>query len=103
MKMSNYSEEVTQKLIEAYIDAPSRSTVEKLAEIHGRSLKSIIGKLSREGVYQRESYKTKAGEKPVTKIELVHEIAEQLQCDPNELFGLDKAPKAALKFLRQNL
>ena len=61
--MSNYSEEVTQKLIEAYIDAPSRSTVEKLAAEHDRSLKSIIGKLSREGVYQRESYKTKSGEK----------------------------------------
>ena len=54
--MSNYTEEVTQKLIEAYIDAPSRSTVEKLAAEYDRSLKSIIGKLSREGVYQRESY-----------------------------------------------
>ena len=101
--MSNYTEEVTQRLIEAYIDAPSRSTVEKLAAEYDRSLKSIIGKLSREGVYQRESYKTKSGEKPVTKIELVHEIAEQLECDPSELLGLDKAPKAALKFLRQSL
>jgi len=101
--MSNYTEEITQKLIATYIDAPSRATVEQLAAEHNRSLKSIIGKLSREGVYQRESYKTKAGDKPVTKIEIVHEIAEQLQCDPNELFGLDKAPKQALKFLKQNL
>ena len=101
--MSNYTEEQTQQLISAYIDAPSRGTVEKLAGEYNRSLKSIIGKLSREGVYQRESYKTKTGEKPITKIELVHQIAESLKCDPEELLGLDKAPKQALKFLKQNL
>jgi len=101
--MSNYSEEQTKELIETYMDAPSRSTVEKLAAEYNRSLKSIIGKLSREGVYQRESYKTKGGEKPITKIELVHMIAERLDVSPDELFGLDKAPKQALKFLKQSL
>ena len=101
--MSNYTEEMTQKLITEYLDAPSRTTVEKLAAEYNRSLKSIIGKLSREGVYQRESYKTKTGEKPITKIELVHQIAESLEVDPEELLGLDKAPKQALKFLKQNL
>ena len=101
--MSNYTEEMTQKLIIEYLNSPSRATVEKLAGEYNRSLKSIIGKLSREGVYQRESYKTKTGEKPITKIELVHQIAESLKCDPEELLGLDKAPRQALKFLKQNL
>jgi hypothetical protein len=101
--MSNYSEEMTQILINTYQDDPSRNTVEKLAAEYNRSLKSIIGKLSREGVYQRESYKTKAGEKPITKIELVHMIAERLDVSPDELFGLDKAPKQALQFLKTHL
>ena len=101
--MSNYTEEMTQKLIKDYIDAPSRTTVERLAAQHDRSLKSIIGKLSREGVYQRESYKTKLGDKPITKLEIVHQIAESLKCDPDELLGLDKAPKQALKYLKDSI
>ena len=101
--MSNYSEEQTKELIATYIDDPSRVTVEKLSQEYNRSLKSIIGKLSREGVYQRESYKTKTGEKPITKIELVHQIAESLKVDPEDLLGLDKAPKQALKFLQTHL
>ena len=99
-RMSNYSEVETQELIAQYIDAPSRATVEAMAKQHNRSLKSIIGKLSREGVYQRESYKTKTGEKPTTKIELVHQIADHLAVDVEELFGLDKAPKQALIYLK---
>ena len=101
--MSNYSEEQTKELIATYMDDPSRLTVEKLSQEYNRSLKSIIGKLSREGVYQRESYKTKTGEKPITKIELVHQIAESLKVDPEDLLGLDKAPKQALKFLKTHL
>ena len=101
--MSNYSEEQTQKLISTYIDDPSRITVERLSQEYNRSLKSIIGKLSREGVYQREAYKTKAGEKPITKIELVHQIADSISVDPEDLRGLDKAPKQALKFLKTHL
>ena len=97
--MSNYTEEMTQTMIAEYMNAPSRSTVEKLAAQYNRSFKSIIGKLSREGVYQRETYKTKTGEKPITKIELVHQIAEKLQLEPTNLLGLDKAPKEALKVL----
>jgi hypothetical protein len=101
--MSNYSEEQTKILISTYMDDPSRLTVERLSQEYNRSLKSIIGKLSREGVYQRESYKTKTGEKPITKIELVHQIAESLKVDPEELLGLDKAPKQALKFLQTHI
>ena len=61
--------------------------------------KSIIGKLSREGVYQRAIYKSKTGEAPVTKVELVTNIAENLGIEIEYLVGLDKSPKAALKAL----
>ena len=62
--------------------------------------KSIIGKLSREGVYRRSVYKTKTGESPTTKVELVAELAEALGISPGVLAGLEKAPKNVLKVLK---
>lgn len=95
--MSNYTEEQTIEMVAAYVETPTRETVEKLAEKYEKSLKSIIGKLSREGVYQRQSYKTKTGETPVTKEELVSEIAAGLEIDLEKLIGLEKTPKQTLK------
>ena len=95
----NYSEENTSYLVETYKANPEYRTVEYLAETMGKSTKSIIGKLSREGVYQRAVYTSKTGETPVTKIELVNNIAENLGIEVEDLVGLDKSPKAALKTL----
>lgn len=86
-------------MVEAYTAEPSRETVEKLAVKLEKSVKSIIGKLSREGVYQRAAYKSKSGDDPVTKMELVNNVAENLRIEIDDLFGLDKSPKAALKAL----
>jgi hypothetical protein len=90
-------------MVAEYLETPNRETVERLAERYEKSLKSIIGKLSREGVYQRQSYKTKTGEDPVTKDELVGEIATGLQIDLEKLIGLDKAPKQTLKNILEKL
>jgi len=95
----NYTPEETLFMVEAYTAEPSRETVEKLAEKLEKSIKSIIGKLSREGVYQRAAYKSKSGDDPVTKMELVNNVAENLGIEIDDLFGLDKSPKAALKAL----
>jgi hypothetical protein len=75
------------------------TTVENLAEELGKSPKSIIGKLSREGVYERAIYKNKSGNLPVTKVELVSNIATNLGIEMEHLEGLEKAPKATLKAL----
>lgn len=91
----NYSKEITAKMVEMYQDAPNRQTVAILAKELGKSEKSIIGKLSKEGVYIRSVYVTKTGEKPVTKAELVEELEIKLQID--DLTGLEKAPKVVLK------
>ena len=95
----NYNKQTTQYLLEKYSADPTRQTVEALAEELSRSVKSIIGKLSREGVYRREIYKTKTGELPVTKVEIVSNIADDLGLEVESLFGLEKAPKATLKKL----
>ena len=99
----NYNEQTTQYLLEKYSADPTRQTVEALAEELSRSVKSIIGKLSREGVYRREIYKTKTGELPVTKVEIVSDIADHLGIEVESLSGLEKAPKATLKKLKEAL
>jgi len=97
--MSNYTEEQTQYMIEKYSNEPKLETVYNLAEELEKPIKSIIGKLAREGVYQRQSYKTKSGDDPVTKNELVSEIVDRLEIEETLVAGLEKAPKRALKAL----
>ena len=96
----NYTQEQVDLMIEAYKSNPSRETVENLAEDLDKSVKSIIGKLSREGVYKKTIYKTKTGEDPETKKEIVQELAERLDINYEAVAGLEKAPKTALKILR---
>ena len=95
----NYTEEVTAFIVEKYTENPSMETVVLLAEKFGKTTKSIIGKLSREGVYKRAVYKSKSGELPITKVELVANIAENLGVEVENLVGLEKSPKATLKTL----
>jgi|TARA_Y100000758_G_C15870387_1_gene356445 hypothetical protein len=99
----NYSEEQTKYMTDLYLSYPTRKTVEILAEEMEKSIKSIIGKLSREGVYRREIYKTKSGETPCTKVEIVSNIAESLGLEVENLLGLDKAPKSTLKTLEKGI
>ena len=95
----NYSKEMTADLVKKYRDAPNRQTVAILAKEYGKSEKSIIGKLSKEGVYIRMNYVTKTGEKPITKAELVQELEEKLGLMYGDLGGLEKAPKETLRCL----
>jgi len=100
---SNYSNEQVSLMIEKYQAKPDRETVDKLAEELNKSIKSIIGKLSREGVYRKAVYKTKTGELPVTKAELIIKIADTLNANSEKLKGLEKAPKQELKYLYELL
>ncbi len=99
----NYTPEQVDLMKEQYTKNPSRETVENLAETLDKSIKSIIGKLSREGVYRKTVYKTKTGEDPETKKEIVESIADTLDIDYEPVAGLEKSPKAALKILRSGI
>ena len=100
----NYTEEQVQYMKELYSANPTRVTVEKLSKELDKSAKSIIGKLSREGVYKKTVYKTKTGDNPVTKKELVQNIADILAIDSTaKIAGLEKAPKSDLKYLYEVL
>ncbi len=100
---ANYTQEQVVHMVEAYTKNPSRCTVDTLAEDFDKSVKSIIGKLSREGVYEKQVYKTKAGEVPVTKEFLISGLAELFEVDSSKLMGLEKAPKQVIKFLHDTI
>ena len=95
----NYTQEQVDFMKTLYNNEPTRETVQQLANELDKSVKSIIGKLSREGVYQKAVYVSKTGELPVTKKELVVKLADAVDGDLEELEGLEKAPKKELKYL----
>ena len=96
---ANYTEEQVQYMVDQYTAKPNRDTVDLLAEELNKSIKSIIGKLSREGVYQKAIYRTKTGELPMTKGEIIVKVAYLLNADYSKLAGLEKSPKQDLKYL----
>ena len=53
-QVKNYSEKDVSMMIEAYEANPTRETVETLAETLGKNTRSVIAKLSREGVYKAQ-------------------------------------------------
>ena len=99
----NYTEEQVNYMVKAYEVEPTRATVDALADELNKSVKSIIGKLSREGVYQKAVYKTKTGEIPVTKAQLVENLATLLEIPSSKIMGLEKAPKQDIKFLHDTI
>ena len=99
----NYTPEMVDLMKSRYSANPTRETVEELANELNKSIKSVIGKLSREGVYEKTEYLTKTGEKPVTKRELVEKVSEILGVEYQALAGLEKSPKNSLKLLEETL
>ena len=99
-KVENYSVEVTDKLLAAYAEG---STVEQLAVLFGKTARSIVAKLSREKVYVKKEYVTKAGAKPVSKEEMVAVIAKSILVTPDKLESLEKANKGVLLIIETAL
>jgi len=97
--VENYSPEVTAKIVEAYAGGKGK-TVAELATMFGKKDKSIIAKLSREKVYAKQSYTTKAGTKPEAKEEIVSVIAAFIGVAVDKLETLEKANKNVLVLLR---
>jgi len=93
-KAINYTPEQTAALVADYRDGIS---VEQLAMQLGKSVRSIVAKLSREGVYQKKEYKTKTGEAVVKKDSVADAIGAILRLPENDIESLTKANKSALK------
>lgn len=101
-KPVNYTAEQTLAVVEGYKNG---TAVAELAAMFGKTTRSIVAKLSREGVYEKAEYVSKTGEKPIKKEVLADEIGTILGMNENDTTSLEKANKNALdlivKALRQ--
>ena len=102
--MSNYTAEESEIICARYASAENkRLAIEELARAFSRSEKSIIGKLAKEGVYEKTRYLNKRGEVPETKKEIIARLAGLLDLSPERIQGLEKAPKNELKLVETAL
>ena len=93
-KSVNYTPEQTATMVSEY---QSGTTVESIAESLGKSVRSVVAKLSREKVYVAKTYTTKTGE-PVAKKDMVADaIGNVLGLTEAETESLTKANKTALQ------
>lgn len=99
-KMPNYTPEMTAKMVEDYTAGVS---VAAIAEAVGKTTRSVIAKLSREGVYKAKEYVSKTGEKPVKKDTTADAIGAILRLSENDTTSLAKANKVALKAIFEAL
>ena len=70
----NYTDEMVAQMTNDYQENPTRETVDALAKQFGKTTRSIIAKLSREGVYVAQPRTTKTGEPVVSKAQFVTAI-----------------------------
>lgn len=96
-KVENYSAEMTAKLVAEYEANASMETVEALAKALGKSVKSVIAKLVREGVYKSKAGTAKTAR--VTKANLVAKVAKDLGLSAKTLESLEKGTHEALEAL----
>ena len=93
-KAVNYTAEQTAKLVADYLAGVS---VETMAGDLGKSARSIVAKLSREGVYKKKVYTTKTGQPSVKKDAHADAIGAILNLTESETESLTKANKTALE------
>jgi hypothetical protein len=96
MKTLNYTPEQTTKMV---LDYQSGVSVETIAENLGKTVRSVVAKLSREKVYKAKEYISKTGEKPVKKDIHADAIGAILRMPENDIESLTKANKNALKMI----
>ena len=95
-KTVNYSPEQTAQMVADY---QAGVTVENIAEKLGKTVRSVVAKLSREKVYVAKTYVSKTGEAVVKKDTVADYIGEALKLTEADTESLTKANKTALKMI----
>lgn len=95
-KIVNYTPEQTLAMVKDY---QSGVSVETIALNMGKTVRSVVAKLSREKVYIAKQYVSKTGEKPVKKDIHAEMIGRILNLPENDVDSLTKANKNALKVI----
>ena len=99
-KTVNYTAEQTAQMVADYSAGVS---VETIAQNLGKTVRSVVAKLSREKVYVAKTYVTKNGEPVVKKDAHADAIGAILRLPENDVESLTKANKSALKAIFEAL
>lgn len=91
---TNYTTEQTLELVQGY---QAGETVEALATRLGKTTRSVVAKLSREGVYVAKTRAT--GQARVRKADLVDQLATKCGVAPEVFESLEKANHDVLEAL----
>ena len=93
-KAVNYTAEQTAQMV---LDYSNGTTVEAIAEKMGKTVRSVVAKLSREKVYVAKTYVSKTGAPVVKKDAHADAIGAILKMTEAEIESLTKANKTALE------
>ena len=99
-KAVNYTPEQTAQMVSDYSNG---TTVEAIAEKMGKTVRSVVAKLSREKVYVAKTYVSKTGAPVVKKDAHADAIGAILKMTESEIESLTKANKTALEKIFQAL
>ena len=91
---TNYTPEQTQQLVTGY---QAGTPVEQLAQALGKTTRSVVAKLAREGVYQPKT--AAKGVQRVKKSDLVDQLAVACGVAPEVFESLEKANHDVLEAL----
>ena len=89
----NYTEQQTAQMVADY---KAGVALETIAKTLGKSVRSVVAKLSREGVYQA---KTRQAQSRTTKANMIQHLEELLGLESGQLQTLEKASYEALSAL----
>ena len=99
-KIVNYTEAQTAELVEAYKASATEATVAAFAAKFNKTTRSIVAKLSREGVYvAKDKAKGETAVKAATKADLVAQLETMFDLASGTLASLEKGSKDALEAL----
>ena len=93
-KTVNYTPEQSAQMVAQYL---AGITVEEIAEMMGKTVRSVVAKLSREKVYKAKTYVSKTGAPVVKKDAHADAIGAILKLTESEIESLTKANKTALE------
>jgi hypothetical protein len=109
-KPVNYTAEQAEQIVAAYEDAGTEigaladagrdMVLDQLVTSTGRTKRSLVAKLVREGVYIKKSRVSKTGNVPQTKSAIVSDLAELMDMRDEDLSGMEAATKGALENIR---
>ncbi len=92
----NYTDEMVAQMKNDYTANPTRETVDTLAKEFGKTTRSIIAKLSREGIYQAQPRTTKTGAPVISKTQYVNAINAHFGIEMPTLVKAGKQDLASL-------